>query len=406
MELKSGFKLSEVGAIPEDWEVMSLGSLVTSVEYGSSAKARADGSTPVLRMGNLQDGKIDWDDLVYTDDAGEIAKYSLRDGDVLFNRTNTIDLVGKTSIYQGNRPAIFAGYLIRVKPDRERLDARYLNYVLNAEYSRKHSLKVLSVAVGQANINGRKLRTYLIPLPLSKSEQESIATAIADVDELLNALDTLIAKKRNLKQAAMRQLLSGEIRLPGFGDRWEARPLGTVLRLQVGFPFSSSFFSDDRQGIRLIKNRDLKADDQVFHYTGPFDQSYMVQNNDVLVGMDGDFLPCLWQKGDALLNQRVGRVMPVSGLDLTYAYYRLMNPLKEIEAKTSSTTVKHLSHRDVEDILVLLPNPTEQSAIGQALLDMDAELAALEARRDKTRLLKLGMMQELLTGKTRLAPHA
>jgi type I restriction enzyme S subunit len=127
-----------------------------------------------------------------------------------------------------------------------------------------------------------------------------------------------------------------------------------------------------------------------------------VKDGDVLVGMDGDFLPCLWSKGPALLNQRVGRVIPLDGLDSTFAFYYLLKPLKEIEFATASTTVKHLSHGDVEGIEMRLPAVDEQTAIGTILSDMDAELAALEQRRDKTRALKQAMMQELLTGRIRL----
>ena len=171
-----GYKQSEVGMIPENWKVVPLGQLIFSVEYGSSSKSNAKGHTPVLRMGNLQGGKIDWNDLVFTDDESEIKRYSLISGDVLFNRTNTIDLVGKTAIYKGERPAVFAGYLIRINADETLLDSRFLNYVLNAEFSRKHSAKVLSVAVGQANINGQKLKSYPIPLPPPKPNRKPSPT--------------------------------------------------------------------------------------------------------------------------------------------------------------------------------------------------------------------------------------
>ena len=136
MELMPGYKHSEVGVIPDDWDVLPLGKLVRSVEYGSAAKSDVKGAVPVLRMGNLQGGKIDWSDLVYTDDINEIKKYTLQPGDVLFNRTNTIDLVGKTSIYEGGPLAIFAGYLIRINVVLELLDSRFLNYILNSEFSR------------------------------------------------------------------------------------------------------------------------------------------------------------------------------------------------------------------------------------------------------------------------------
>ena len=112
--------------IPEEWEVLQLGKLIVSVEYGSSAKSKAEGKTPVLRMGNLQNGKILWDDLVFTDNEHEVRKYALHYNDVLFNRTNTIDLVGKTSIYQSTQPAIFAGYLIRITVNPALLNPVYL----------------------------------------------------------------------------------------------------------------------------------------------------------------------------------------------------------------------------------------------------------------------------------------
>jgi len=166
MEVRPGYKLTEAGVIPNDWEVVPLGALVQSVEYGSSAPSKPKGNVPVLRMENLQSGMIDWQDLVFTNDPTEIQRYELHEGDILFNRTNTIDLVGKTSIYEGERKAIFAGYLIRVVTRADKLDAKYLNFVMNTDLARKHSSKVLSVAVGQANINGQKLRTYPIPFHL------------------------------------------------------------------------------------------------------------------------------------------------------------------------------------------------------------------------------------------------
>jgi type I restriction enzyme S subunit len=118
--------------------------------------------------------------------------------------------------------------------------------------------------------------------------------------------------------------------------------------------------------------------------------------------MDGDFLPCRWAKGVALLNQRVGRIVPLSGLNRSFAFYYLIGPLKEIEVATGCTTVKHLSHGDIEGIEKALPSVPEQTAIADVLTEMDAELALLEKRREQTLDLKQGMMQQLLTGKIRL----
>jgi type I restriction enzyme S subunit len=139
------------------------------------------------------------------------------------------------------------------------------------------------------------------------------------------------------------------------------------------------------------------------HYAGDYDQAFLVNNGDVLIGMDGDFLPCLWKKGLALLNQRIGRIVPINGrLDSVFAYYYLIDPLKKIESATSSTTVKHLSHRDIELLRLPLPCFNEQVAIAEVLSDMDAEIESLETKLAKARQIKQGMMQELLTGRIRL----
>ena len=227
--IPAGYKQTEVGIIPEDWSVHNLGSLVYGVEYGSSAKSKESGKIPVLRMGNIQDGKVDYSDLVFTDDDSEIKKHLLKFNDVLFNRTNTVDLVGKTAIFKSKMPAIFAGYLIRINVNNNLLDSDYLNYWLNARVAKNYSQLVLSVAVGQANINGVKLKTYPVALPQTVEEQTAIATVLSDVDALITSLNAQIAKKRDIKTAAMQQLLTGKQRLAGFEGDWEWKKFNDVV---------------------------------------------------------------------------------------------------------------------------------------------------------------------------------
>jgi type I restriction enzyme S subunit len=119
------------------WPERALGDVCERVEYGSSAKSKAHGSVPVLRMGNIQNGGIDWEKLVYSTDKSEIKKYLLDYNDVLFNRTNSPELVGKTAIFKSERPAIFAGYLIRIAVKKQELEADYLNYFLNSSVAAK-----------------------------------------------------------------------------------------------------------------------------------------------------------------------------------------------------------------------------------------------------------------------------
>lgn len=425
MELMPGYKYSDVGAIPEDWDVLPLGKLVRSVEYGSAAKSDVEGAVPVLRMGNLQGGKIDWSDLVYTADIDEINKYLLQPGDVLFNRTNTIDLVGKTSIYEGGCPAIFAGYLIRINVVPELLHSRFLNYILNTEFSRKYSAKVLSVAVGQANINGQKLKTYPIPLPPTTTEQVAIATALNNVDTLLVTLDQMIAKKRDLKQAAMQQLLTGEKRLPGFSGDWKLKSFSDLFDFSGGYSASRDQLSDE--GHCYLHYGDIHGSSKTSINTKrdfldiPKLDISLKRISERSLLKHGDVVFVDASEDDAgtskhLVIENEGDVPFISGLhtivakskanDLadTYKHYCFQTPAirQQFMFYAVGTKVSGISKTNIAKLTLPIPSIPEQIAIAAVLSNVDVELAALEARHDKTRDIKQAMMQQLLTGKTRL----
>ena len=188
-----------------------------------------------------------------------------------------------------------------------------------------------------------------------------------------------------------------ELRFPEFeneGD-WQKKPLEDVLQFQTGFPFDSEGFNEEGRGVRLIKNRDLKSDDKIVHYSKPYDEKYLVTNGDVLVGMDGDFTPIKWNKGVALLNQRVGRVLTNQKGDELFFLYFLSIHLKAIEEKTARTTVKHLSHSVVEKINEPIPNPKEQQKIASCLSSLDEVIAAHSQKLELLKDHKKGIMQNL-----------
>jgi type I restriction enzyme, S subunit len=189
--------------------LVTLGSVASNFSYGSAAKSSRVGSIPVLRMGNIQNGKLDWRDLVYTSDVEEIEKYRLRSGDVLFNRTNSPQLVGKTALYSGEREAIYAGYLIRVRC-LDDLAPPYLVlvYCLNSPGGREYCWSAKTDGVSQSNINAKKLAAFLFLLPTLPEQYEIIArieTSFAWLDrvaaeqarasELITALDKAILAK-------------------------------------------------------------------------------------------------------------------------------------------------------------------------------------------------------------------
>lgn len=171
--------------IPETWKWVSVGNVCVNIQYGSSKKSAPTGKVAVLRMGNIQNGKLLLDKLVYTSDDEEIEKHPLQYDDLLFNRTNSKDLVGKTAIYKGEIPAIYAGYLVRLTPLL--MDSDYLNYVMQSQFYWNYCQTVRSDAIGQSNINAEKLKRFVFPLP-PLAEQKRI---VAKLEELLPLCDRL-----------------------------------------------------------------------------------------------------------------------------------------------------------------------------------------------------------------------
>lgn len=430
--IPAGYKQTEVGVIPEDWKVDPLGVLINQIEYGSSAKSSSLGQVPVLRMGNLQDGQIDWGDLVYTNNDYEISKYELNDGDVLFNRTNSIDLVGKTALYKGIKKAIFAGYLIRIKVDPQCLDARYLNYFLNTPTARNYGLSVVSVGVSQANINSQKLKSYPIPYPAHVEEQVSIATALSDTDALITGLEQLIAKKQAIKTATMQQLLTGRTRLPPFSKRsdgtpkgykqselgqipedWETSLLGGLAdKIMVGIA-SAATHAYCKSGIPMLRNQNVKPN--------------RLDSNDLLF-INKEYEMAFKNKrlkaGD-LLTARTGYpgttcIIPDDFENAQSFTTLITRPTNKVNSKFLAIFMnseigvdffdknqigggqKNINASTLRTFIVAAPKLEEQTAIATIISDMDMEIVALEEKLAKTRDLKQGMMQQLLTGRIRL----
>lgn len=177
----------EKNNIHETWEQLKVEDLCKSLKYGTAKKSKEEGSFIVIRMGNLQGGEIVWNNLAYTDDIEDIEKYKLEKGDVLFNRTNSPEWVGKTSIYRGEYPAIYAGYLIKLDYHRDKVIGDFLNYMLNSPVARKYCNTVKTDGVNQSNINAKKIGAFEIPV-LSLEEQK----------EIVRILDALLKKRKTV----------------------------------------------------------------------------------------------------------------------------------------------------------------------------------------------------------------
>lgn len=208
------FRESEVGRVPRDWEVVKLKEVVPKAEYGISVSLHSDGTIPVLRMNNLKNGEADISELKFSD-SKEARALLLRPLDVLFNRTNSIEHVGRTGIWRGQlEQASFASYLVRLVPDLNRLYPEYLNQWLNLPQTQKSIKRLATPAIQQVNINPTNLRKVQMPLPKSIDEQRAIIKVVHLHNARLRDEEAYLAKLRQIKRGLMDDLLTGRVRVP------------------------------------------------------------------------------------------------------------------------------------------------------------------------------------------------
>ncbi len=419
MELRPGYKQTEVGIIPQDWRLLRFSELF-SFRNGVNADSRAYGKG--LRFINVLE-VITHSHLHGPEIPGRItlsestaSYYSVRYGDVVFNRTSeTQEEVGLCAAYIGSEQVVFGGFTIRARRTDHSLDPVFSGYAMRSSVVRTQIIPLGQGAI-RANVGQSSLCLVWLPLP-PLSEQRAIAEALGDVDALLLGLDRLIAKKRDLKQAAMQQLLTGKTRLPGFSGDWEVKRLGDLFSFKNGLNKEKSFFG---RGIPIVNYMDVFGSsflmssfiDGCVDVNSDEIRNFGIKRGDVLftrtsetaneVGLSSVMLDCPKRMvfSGFLIRAREKEHI----LHNEYKSYCLRSPVvrAQIVSKASYTTRALTSGRALSSVILPIPQYSEQVAIAEVLSDMDAELMALEARRDKTRLLKQGMMQELLTGRTRL----
>jgi type I restriction enzyme S subunit len=313
--------------------------------------------------------------------------------------------VGLTSLIPDDLPdTVFSGFLIRFR-DTGLLDRAFKEHCFwNVGFRRR--LVSNSTVSANTNINQDALKRLLLAFPPSLHEQRAIATALSDVDALLGALERLIAKKRDLKQAAMQQLITGQTRLPGFHDKWEVVEFGDIATIRNTKVLASAapvgtqcveLESIGQGSGRLLMSTDASG----------LSSKYSFKKGDVLFGRLRAYLRKYWYATfDGVCSTEIWPLIARDERLYGGFLYLLVQTNDFVNAAGVSygTRMPRSDWSVLKTFAVRLPPAPEQTAISAILSDMDAELSALVARRDKTRDLKQAMMQKLLTGKTRLVP--
>jgi type I restriction enzyme, S subunit len=417
MELRAGYKQTELGVIPEDWDVAPIGSVLVKGRLGGNYPNQDDETNfPLIKMGNLARGHIDTSKLEFiTLGVQPNAAHRLQRGDVLFNTRNTLDLVGKVAMWRDELPvAYFNSNLMRLEFVPQRVASHaYANSALNTATT---VARLKALATGTTSVAAIYTRDFMqMPFALPPAaEQRAIATALSDVDALLAKLDQLIAKKRDLKQAAMQQLLTGRTRLPGFSEVWAVKQLGNLGCFLKGSGVrKDESFSGDlpciRYGEIYTRHNDYIRE---FHSRISPEVAATAQrlkHGDVLFAGSGETKEeigkCVAFVDDfeAYAGGDIVIFRPEKADPMFLGYYLNTAPIKSQKAsKGQGDAVVHISALALASIEANFPDLDEQTAISTLLSDIDADITALEARRDKTRALKQGMMQVLLTGQIRL----
>jgi type I restriction enzyme S subunit len=388
----TGTQQTEAGLLPADWSAVALSDLLTSKQLGGNYKnGVAETAFPLIKMGNLGRGRIDLGKVDYVHPS---TRPSIRDrleaGDVLFNTRNTLDLVGKVALWRGELPeAYFNSNIMRMSFDPTRVGSNaFMNYILNTSRSVSALRAIATGTTSVAAIYSRDFTNVFLPLPCSKTEQRAIAEALTDADALIDSLEQLLTKKRQIKQGAMQELLTGKRRLPGFARKWKDSPLGELLSIRHGKSQKDVECEGGRYPILATGGQIGWAD--AFLYDQPT----------VLIGRKGTidqprFMDTPFWSVDTLYYSEVKE--PHSA---KFLYYRfcLIDWMRHNEA----SGVPSLSGKVIESIVISHPEEDEQEAIARVLTDMDTEITALESRLTKARALKQAMAQTLLTGRIRL----
>ena len=407
-EVPVGYRRTDVGVIPDNWGISTVGEEFR-IQLGKMVDAAKNTGVPKPYVGNraVQWGRIDVTGIETVPmTPTDLQRYRLQQGDLLVCEGGEI---GRAAIWnEPMRECYYQKALHRLRPTRG-----YDVHMMMSLLQQWASTGYLANYVTQTSIaHLPKEKFEVVPLPVpSVAEQRAIATVLSDVDELIESLEALIAKKRNIKQATMRELLTCRKRLPGFRGEWEVTVLGDTTDIWNGGTPRTGVSSYWGGRIPWCVPTDITAC-RGKHLT----KTARSITREGLASCGASLLPA----GSLLLCSRatIGEIkiasMPVAtnqgfkslvcgeAVDYEYLYYRMLTLKKQMIELATGSTFLEISKRDVASIGIPLPPLPEQRAIATVLANMDAEIAALEHRLDKTRSIKQGMMQQLLTGAIRL----
>ncbi|MBK3867573.1 hypothetical protein GFL09_07685 [Pseudomonas stutzeri] len=414
MEVRPGYKQTEVGVIPEDWVVLKLPE-VSWFQEGPGLRnwQFTRSGMKVINVTNLDGGVLNLDKTDRHISMSEFNQayhhFAIDAGD--FVMASSGNSYSKAAVVrQQDLPLVMNTSVIRFKALKT-LDYGFLWVFLNSPQF-KDQIDLMITGGAQPNFGPFHLKRINVPVP-PLTEQYTIAKALNDIGTLLRALERLIAKKRDLKQAAMQQLLTGQTRLPGFQGVWDMRALADLADIRSGgtpsttepkfwdgeIPWCTPTDITSLDGHKYLSDTSRRITDHGLRSSS----AEMIPANSIVMTSRATIGECAINTIPVSTNQGFKNFVPYQHVDVDFLYYLLATQKQGFITLCGGSTFLEIGKGQLAAYEVCLPaDKAEQTAIATVLSDMDAELAALEQRLAKTRALKQGMMQELLTGRTRL----
>ncbi|MFC1798360.1 restriction endonuclease subunit S [Thermodesulfobacteriota bacterium] len=423
MELREGYKQTEVGIIPVDWDEVKFGNIIDYTKgFAFKSKDYVSYGTRIIRVSDTTFDSIKEENQIYVDNKEDkhYSKWMLFENDLIFSTVGSKppmydSMVGKVILIPKNHEGSLLNQnavLIRSK-NKTASKQKFLLHHFRTKRYLNYIEKIFRGNANQASITLDELFKFAIPLPPTNVEQTAIATALSDADALIQSLTTLIAKKRNIKQGTMQELLK-----PKKG--WVAKKLGRVCWFQEGpgvrnFQFTSS-------GVKLLNGTNIENGKLLLDKTDRYISEkeafgcyshFLVDANDIVIACSGITVDRFHEKVTVVNEVHLPLCMNTSTMrfkviskkiskDYFFHFLKSISFKKQIGGQATGSAQLNFGPSHVEKVSIWLPKLEEQTHIATILSDMDAEITTLENKLDKYRQIKQGMMQELLTGKTRL----
>ena len=420
-----GYKQTEVGVIPEDWQLYNIKTIsAVPMQNGLFYEPKRKGrGVPLINVGDMYTAApVDVDSLELFDaNFSEIKTFQVERGDLFFTRSSVVPSgIAYCNIFDSDRQyVVFDSHLIRVRANTEIVEPGYLYLNCIAKHARDFLIAEAKTATMTTIDQGSINRCPVLVPP--KKEQTAIANALSDVDALISELEKLIAKKQAVKTATMQQLLTGRTRLPQFALRedgtkkgtkpselgeipedWEVVTLGTASSFINGRAYSLHEW--ENSGTPVIRLQNLTGrGGEYYHSNLQLPEKQYCKYGDLLFMWSATFGPVIWRGPKAIYHYHIWKIACEIGYSQSYLFYLLDDMTEKLKRSSSSGgTMLHVTKEKMESTKAAFPSYEEQAAIATILSEIDGELQALEQRLSKTRQIKQGMMQELLTGRTRL----